>query len=143
MVDDENSEDGSTARNSPGHDEKFCTECGSIIKKEAAMCPECGVEQKENKSEQTQQTTQTTNDITDRRQHELETIASKDKTTVALVSFFITPLGYWMIGKKGLAAINFFTLNYFLLGPFIVPIHTYKMIDDAENELRRAGVRGY
>jgi TM2 domain-containing membrane protein YozV len=30
---------------SKGHDEMFCTSCGAIIKQDAAICPECGVEQ--------------------------------------------------------------------------------------------------
>ncbi|QLD89210.1 TM2 domain-containing protein [Natronomonas salina] len=29
-----------------GPDEKFCHSCGAIIKKEAEICPECGVRQK-------------------------------------------------------------------------------------------------
>lgn len=30
---------------SPGADEQFCQSCGAVIKKEAQMCPECGVTQ--------------------------------------------------------------------------------------------------
>jgi TM2 domain-containing membrane protein YozV len=29
-----------------GLDEKYCSSCGSIIKKEAVFCPKCGVQQK-------------------------------------------------------------------------------------------------
>jgi TM2 domain-containing membrane protein YozV len=29
-----------------GPDEKYCSSCGSIIKKEAVICPKCGVQQK-------------------------------------------------------------------------------------------------
>lgn len=29
----------------PGADEQFCSSCGEIIKKEAEICPECGVRQ--------------------------------------------------------------------------------------------------
>lgn len=29
-----------------GIDEKYCTSCGTIIKKEAEICPSCGVRQK-------------------------------------------------------------------------------------------------
>lgn len=28
---------------SPGPDEEFCSSCGSVVKKEAEICPECGV----------------------------------------------------------------------------------------------------
>jgi len=31
---------------SKGADEKFCESCGQIIKKEAEVCPKCGVRQK-------------------------------------------------------------------------------------------------
>lgn len=131
---------GSANTQTPSHDEKYCTECGEVIKQKAQICPECGVDQ--NLEEDTVETTQTSQ-LTDRRQYELEKIASKDKSTVALVSFLITPVGYWMVGKKTLAIINLLTLNFLLFGPIVVPIHTYKMIGDAEEELRRAGVKGY
>lgn len=35
--------DGGTE--SPNADEQFCSSCGEIIKKEAEICPECGVRQ--------------------------------------------------------------------------------------------------
>ncbi|WP_336136216.1 TM2 domain-containing protein [Natronomonas amylolytica] len=35
-----------TASGSPGPDEQYCSSCGEIIKKEAEICPECGVRQK-------------------------------------------------------------------------------------------------
>lgn len=129
----------------PGHDEKYCTDCGSVIKKRAEICPECGVEQSGNSQEPAaaEEPPAQSTGLTDRRQYELEKVASQNKLTVALVSFLITPLGYWMVGKKMLAIVNLLTLNYFLLGPFVVPIHTYMMIDNAEEELRRAGVQGY
>lgn len=31
--------------NSPGPDEQYCTSCGEVIKKQAEICPECGVRQ--------------------------------------------------------------------------------------------------
>lgn len=31
----------------PGADEQYCRSCGSIIKKEAEICPECGVRQQQ------------------------------------------------------------------------------------------------
>lgn len=137
-----------------GPDEVFCTECGAVIKERAEVCPECGVRQQSKDAPVPQESQQAHNqaakstdnsnvDLTERRQYELEKIASKDKTTIILLGIFITPLGYWMIGKKGLALVNFITLNYFLLGWIIVPIHCNKMINDARKELRLAGVGGY
>jgi len=32
--------------NKKEHDEMFCSSCGAIIKKEAEICPKCGVRQK-------------------------------------------------------------------------------------------------
>ncbi len=39
--------DDTTGRNDdPGPDEQYCSSCGEIIKKEAEICPHCGVRQK-------------------------------------------------------------------------------------------------
>lgn len=130
-------EEGDTQEASvtPGPDEVFCTSCGVTIKEEAEVCPECGVRQKED--DQTQSSG--SSDLPDARKHELQKIAKKDQTTVAVVSVLLTPVGYLMIGKTGLAIINFLTLNYFLLGFIIVPIHTWKIIENARDELQRHG----
>jgi TM2 domain-containing membrane protein YozV/predicted RNA-binding Zn-ribbon protein involved in translation (DUF1610 family) len=32
------------------HDEKYCSSCGKLIKKEAEICPKCGVRQKNQSS---------------------------------------------------------------------------------------------
>jgi len=34
------------AKKGKGADEKFCSSCGEVIKKEAELCPHCGVRQK-------------------------------------------------------------------------------------------------
>lgn len=117
-----------------GSDEVFCTSCGEIIKKEAEICPKCGVRQKEDQTQQSD-----SSDLADARKYELQKIAGKDKTTVAIVSFLISPVGYLMVGKTGLAIINFFTLNYLLFGIILVPIHTWKIIENARDELQRHG----
>lgn len=146
----------------PGPDEVFCTDCGSVIKKNAEICPECGVPQQTEQNPPAQhpeqgrpqnapqgppqnapQTGARNAGLTDRRKYELEKIASKDKATVLIVGFLLSPVAYWMIGKRTLAIVNFLTLNYFLLGVVVVPVHCYSIISDAEEELRRAGVGGY
>lgn len=119
------------------HDEVFCTSCGEVIKEEAEICPECGTRQKESETY-----TSDTN-IPDVRQRELEKLANKDTTVAILLGIFISPLGYVYAGSWAWAAINFFTLNYLLFGIIIVPIHARKMILDAREELRAAGVEGY
>jgi len=132
----------------PGADEAFCVECGAVIKKRAEICPECGVRQNlEEEAPAQQQPTQQAGgsgtDLTDRRQYELEAVASKDTGTVIAVGILLSPLAYWMIGKKALALVNFVTFNYAFLGFLIVPIHCYSIINSAKEELRRAGVAGY
>lgn len=126
---------GNEESQQPDPDEVFCTSCGEIIKKEAEICPECGVRQ--NDTSQMQESG--SSGLPDARKYELQKIARKDQTTVAVVSFLISPIGYVMIGKTGLALINLFTLNYFLLGIILVPIHTWKIIDNARDELNRHG----
>jgi len=144
MADNTDASEVEEERKKPSADEMYCTECGEIIKKQAEICPECGVRQ-DGASQFTGQQPQgnTNNQLTERRQYELEKIAGKDKATVAIVGFLLSPVAYWMIGKKGLALLNFFTLNYLLLGIIVVPIHCWKIISDAEEELRIAGVGGY
>jgi hypothetical protein len=122
----------------PAHDEVFCTSCGEIIKEEAEICPECGTRQIEE-----EESVESDYEIPDMKRHELEKIANKDTTTAILLGIFISPLGYAYVGKWGWAAANFFTLNYLLFGIILVPIHARKIILDAREELRRAGVEGY
>lgn len=115
-----------------GADEVYCTSCGEVIKEDAEVCPECGVRQQEEDADGG-------SELPDARKYELQKIARKDQLTVAVVSFLLTPAGYLMVGKTGLAIINFLTLNYFLLGFLVVPIHTWKIIENARDELRRHG----
>lgn len=111
-------------------DEAYCTSCGEAIKKEAEMCPHCGV---------AQDTGGGGGDMSKSRKYELQKVARKDGQTVMIVSFLITPLGYFMVGKLGLALLNLFTLNYFFLGPLVVPFHTRNIIRDARQELEVNG----
>jgi predicted RNA-binding Zn-ribbon protein involved in translation (DUF1610 family) len=121
--------------NQPQSDEVYCTSCGESIKKEAEVCPECGVRQLESEEDQESSNSK----LPEGRKYELQKLARKDKTTVAIVSFLLTPVGYLMVGKTGLAVINFLTFNYLLFGIIIVPFHTMSIIDDAREELERYG----
>jgi len=112
-------------------DEVYCTKCGNPIKKEAEICPHCGVRQKQNVSK-----------ISEIREYELQKLASKDTTLAIILSLLISPLGYVYVGKWSWAILNFLTLNYLLLGVIIVPIHTYSMISEARKQLDVFGV-GY
>lgn len=42
--------DEKTGPEQPDPDEEFCTSCGQIVKKEAEICPECGVRHKQSSS---------------------------------------------------------------------------------------------
>lgn len=126
----------SSKKSELGADEVYCTSCGESIKQSAEICPHCGVRQ--NPTATTPQQSQS-GSLPQPRVYELQKIASKDITTVIVVSLLLTPAGYWMVGKTGLAIINFLTFNYFLLGFIIVPLHTRKIIKDARMELEHHG----
>lgn len=126
-------------------DEVYCTSCGDPIKEQAEVCPHCGVPQRANSGSGTDTERRAVNvpegvDIPPGRAYELQKLARKDPVVVVLVSLLVTPLGYVMVGKIGLAILNFVTFNFFLLGFFIVPIHVWKIIHDARDELDRYGV---
>lgn len=124
-------------RAEPALDEAYCTSCGEIIKEEAEICPECGVRQKEPESSQSgiegELDDLVSGDVN------LQELARKDINSAMIWSFLITPVGYLKVGRTDLALINFVTLNFFLLGPIVVPFHTRKMIKDARAELERKG----
>ena len=105
-------------------DEVYCSSCGEIIKTEAEICPHCGVRQKKNVS--------STSGI---QEYELQKLARKDISSAVILGFLIPAIGYVYVGKWSWAFLNFFTINYFLFGMIIVPIHTYSMISGARKDL--------
>jgi hypothetical protein len=78
--------------------------------------------------------------MSEMRKRKLQKVAGKDKTTVMLVSFLLTPVGYLMVDETMYAVINLLTGNYFFLGWLIVPFHTKGIIESARQELDQAGV---
>lgn len=122
-----------------GQEEVYCTSCGRTIKEAAEMCPHCGVKQTGSDTS----TQSGVDELSERRQYELEKSASKSGVLGALLGFFFPPFGYVYVGKWGWALLNFITINYFLLGFILVPLHVLKIVSDAKSELRMAGVGGY
>jgi len=116
----------------PASDEMYCSSCGEVIKQEAELCPECGTRQKKESDE---------SGIPEHKQYELQKVADKSTGVAIALGIFVTPFAYVYVGKNMLALLNFLTLNYFLLGFVIVPIHTWKIINDAQQELEREGIR--
>jgi TM2 domain-containing membrane protein YozV len=69
-----------------GPDEKFCTSCGEIIKKEAEICPKCGVRQKA---------------------APVLTASSKSRVTAAVLAILLGGLGVhkFYMGRAGLGCV--------------------------------------
>lgn len=126
-------------------DEVYCTSCGEPIKEKAAICPQCGVpqsvEDEINGMGGTGGHSEFANaEIPPEKAYELRKLAQKNVGLVALVGFTFTPVAYLMVGKPWWAALNFLTLNYFLLGFVFVPLHTWMIITNARKELDEHGV---
>jgi hypothetical protein len=79
--------------------------------------------------------------ISDIERYELRKVAKKSRLLAFTLGFFISPLAYVYLGKWKWAVINFFTVNYLMLGFFIVPLHTVSQISDARDTLDAAGVQ--
>ncbi len=60
-----------------------------------------------------------------------ESPADRSTAVTLLLSVFISPLGYYYVGRRKLALVNLLTLNYLALGFVAVPIHTYLITLDA------------
>lgn len=85
-------------------DEAFCGSCGAVVKKEAEICPECGVRQQ-------------------------STSQQKNPGIAAAASFFITGLGQIYNGQilKGIGLIVLQAVNFFLLA-FLVGFLTLPLV---------------
>ena len=61
--------------------------------------------------------------------------ARKNTAAAVFLGIFVPPAAYVYVGKWGWAVANLFTVNFLLLGVFIVPIHTYLSIKNAKDEV--------
>lgn len=78
-------------------------------------------------------------EIPDVKRYELQKLAQKDLGLTMALGLLLSPGAYLHIGRPWLAVINFVTLNYFLTGFLLVPLHTRKLIVEARKELEAAG----
>lgn len=71
-------------RRTPGADEHYCSSCGEVIKKEAEICPECGV-----------------------RQTRPASTSSKDRTTAGILALLLGGIGAhkFYLGETGMGII--------------------------------------
>jgi TM2 domain-containing membrane protein YozV len=74
----------------PAEDEVFCTECGSIIRAQAEICPECGVRQLPESGESDVTTGESTSSS-----------SNEDAVIAAALSFFLPGLGQFYNGDAG------------------------------------------
>ena len=76
------------------HDEMYCSSCGVVIKKEAEICPKCGVRQRSSSSPQGQ-------------------IGNKNWTTALILSILLGGLGVdrFYLGYVGLGILKLLTLG--------------------------------
>lgn len=120
----------------PGDSEMvYCTNCGEEIFREAEICPECGVRQRDPGSSRDATSTSTTASSAGAQQ--------KDPGIAAVLSFFFTGLGQLYNGQigKGIALIVVqginFILIFFLIGLLTFPITWIFGIYDAYKSAER------
>lgn len=124
-----------------GAREVYCIGCGAIINEQAEMCPDCGMNQEPpggwESDTGTETTSSTANGGMDPNMYKYQNLAHKSKGGNILLALIVPPLAYVNIGKPLMAVLNFFTVNFLLLGYIIVPIHVSRTITTARKHVRR------
>lgn len=102
-------------------DEKFCSDCGNIIKEKAEICPKCGIRQRPQPS--------TLSSVADN---------GKSKIAAALFAFFLGSFGIhkFYLGQIGLGFLYLLFCWTFILAlvAFVEGILYLTMSDDAFND---------
>ena len=72
------------------------------------------------------------------RERERHKAAGKSPLIAALLGFVLPPAGYLYTEQYRFLLLNLLTVNYLMFGNFIVPIHCYISITNANNEVQRS-----
>ncbi|MXR40280.1 NINE protein [Halobaculum sp. WSA2] len=98
-----------------GADERYCTACGAVVKKQAELCPECGV-----------------------RQSNAAASGSKDRTSAALLAIFLGWLGahHFYLGNTG-RGIVYLLLSWTLIPYFAALIEALIYLTKSDEEFQR------
>lgn len=113
------SEQTSTDGESPGPDEHYCSSCGAIIKKQAEICPECGV----------------------RQQSSSGGSGSKDRVTAGILALLLGGIGAhkFYLGETGLG-ILYLCFSWTLIPALIGFIEGILYLTKSDEEFQRAYV---
>ena len=115
--DETNENDGNT----PDSDEKYCKNCGEIIDKEAVICPECGVKQKEDDKQNINVNVENQNKNI-QSQGAQSLTSNKSKTLAAILAIFLGGIGiHKLYLGQPVRAIIFFLFSWTGI-PFLVGI---------------------
>ena len=106
---------GRDASPTAGADERYCTACGAVVKKQAELCPECGV-----------------------RQSNAAASGSKDRTSAALLAIFLGWLGahHFYLGNTG-RGIVYLLLSWTLIPYFAALIEALIYLTKSDEEFQR------
>lgn len=102
-------------RPTPGADEQYCSSCGEVIKKEAEICPECGV-----------------------RQSGPASASSKDRTTAGILALLLGGIGAhkFYLGETGMGII-YLCFSWTLIPAIVAFIEGIIYLTKSDEEFQR------
>lgn len=102
-------------RRSPGADEQYCSSCGEVIKKEAEICPECGV-----------------------RQSGPASASGKDRTTAGILALLLGGIGAhkFYLGETGMGII-YLCFSWTLIPAIVAFIEGIIYLTKSDEEFQR------
>ena len=111
--------------NTKAADEKYCSTCGEIIKKQAELCPECGVRQKEPT-------------LQDQPEPGDEPSSEKDRVTAGILALVLGGLGAhkFYLGKY-LQGILYITFVWTFIPVILALIEGIQYLRKSDEEFQR------